>query len=127
MSINNVNISGNLTRDPDLRQMPNGSSVLNFSVAVNDRVKNSETGQWEDRPNYVDCSMFGTRAEGVEPYLRRGTKVSIAGKLRWSQWEKDGEKRSKLSVSVNDLEFMTSRSPAPKPQEYELSDDDIPF
>lgn len=107
MSINRVTISGNLTRDAELRQTASGMAVLGFSVAVNDRRKNQQTEQWEDYPNYIDCSMFGTRAEKIAPYLSKGTKVAIAGKLRWSQWERDGQKRSKVEVIVDEIEFMS--------------------
>ena len=90
MSINRVIISGNLTRDPELRQTASGMPVLGFGVAVNDRRKNSQTGEWEDCPNYIDCTMFGTRAQALSQYLSKGSKVAIEGKLRWSQWERDG-------------------------------------
>lgn len=109
MSINRVTISGNLTRDPDLRTTATGNPVLGFSVAVNDRRKNNTTGEWEDHPNFVDCTMFGTRAEKITPYLSKGTKVAIDGKLRWSQWERDGQKRSKLEVIVDEIEFLSQR------------------
>ena len=108
MSINRVAISGNLTRDAELRQTASGMAVLGFSVAVNDRVKGDD-GQWTDRPNFIECSMFGTRAEKIAPYLSKGTKVTIAGKLRWSQWERDGQKRSKIEVIVDEVEFMSQR------------------
>ena len=110
MSINRVIISGNLTRDPELRQTASGLPVLGFGVAVNDRRKNQQTGEWEDYPNFVDCTMFGTRAESVAKFLQKGSKVAIEGKLRWSQWERDGQKRSKIEVIVDELEFMTSRN-----------------
>ena len=110
MSINRVIISGNLTRDPELRQTASGLPVLGFGVAVNDRRKNQQTGEWEDYPNFVDCTMFGTRAESVSKFLSKGSKVAIEGKLRWSQWERDGQKRSKIEVIIDELEFMTSRS-----------------
>lgn len=109
MSINRVAISGNLTRDAELRQTASGMAVLGFSVAVSDRRKNQQTEQWEDYPNYIDCSMFGTRAEKIAPYLSKGTKVAIAGKLRWSQWERDGQMRSKVEVIVDEIEFMSQR------------------
>ena len=108
MGINKVFITGNLTRDPELRETPNGFQVLSFGVAVNDRWKNQQTQQWEDRPNFVDCTMFGNRAESVPRFLAKGSKVAIEGKLRWSQWEaKDGAKRSKLEVVVDEIEFMS--------------------
>ena len=110
MSINRVIISGNLTRDAELRQTASGTSVLGFGVAVNDRRRNNQTGEWEDYANFVDCTMFGQRAQAISQYLRKGLKVAIEGKLRYSAWERDGQKRSKLEVIVDDLEFMSSRN-----------------
>ncbi|MDO4436510.1 MAG: single-stranded DNA-binding protein [Coriobacteriaceae bacterium] len=107
MSINRVNISGNLTRDPELRATAGGTQVLSFGVAVNDRRRNPQTGDWEDYPNFVDCTMFGTRAEAVNRYLSKGSKVAIEGKLRYSSWERDGQRRSKLEVIVDEIEFMS--------------------
>ncbi len=109
MSINRVVITGNLTRDAELRSTASGTSVLGIGVAVNDRRRNPQ-GEWEDYPNFIDCTMFGTRAEKLQPYLTKGTKVAIEGKLRWSQWERDGQKRSKIEVIIDDLEFMSSRN-----------------
>ena len=157
MSINRVNISGNLTRDPELRATAGGTQVLSFGVAVNDRRKNPQAGDWEDYPNFVDCTMFGTRAEAVSRYLSKGTKVAIEGKLRYSSWERDGQRRSKLEVIVDEIEFMSRGSqggqggygqnggnsygggyaPAPAPQAapapvqappaVDVYDEDIPF
>ena len=107
MSINRVNISGNLTRDPDLRATASGTQVLSFGVAVNDRRRNPQSGEWEDYPNFVDCTMFGTRAEAVRRYLSKGSKVAIEGKLRYSSWERDGQRRSKLEVIVDEIEFLS--------------------
>lgn len=109
MSINRVIISGNLTRDPEIRKTAGGMPVLGFGVAVNDRRRNQQTGEWEDYPNFIDCTMFGTRAEAVSRFLSKGSKVAVEGKLRWSQWERDGQKRSKIEVIVDEIEFMTSR------------------
>lgn len=118
MSINRVIISGNLTRDPEIRQTAGGMPVLGFGIAVNDRRKNSNTGEWEDYPNFVDCTMFGARAEAVSRFLSKGSKVAIEGKLRWSSWEKDnGEKRSKLEVIVDEIELM-SRADGNQAQSY---------
>ena len=107
MSINRVCISGNLTRDAELRATASGMPVLSLSVAVNDRRKNPQTGDWEDYPNFVDCTMFGTRAEKLAQYLSKGTKVAVEGKLHYSSWEKDGQHRSKLDVTVDEIEFMS--------------------
>ncbi len=109
MSINRVAISGNLTRDPELRQTAGGMAILGFGVAVNDRHKNQQTGEWEDYPNFIDCTMFGARAQSVSRFLSKGSKVAIEGKLRWSQWERDGQKRSKVEVIVDEIEFMSQR------------------
>lgn len=141
MSINRVIISGNLTRDPELRSTQSGMDVMSFGVAVNDRRRNPQTNEWEDYPNFVDCTMFGNRARSLHQYLSKGTKVAIEGKLRWSQWERDGQKRSKLEVIVDEIEFMNSRpaaSPAaavdggqqytvPEAPAVEVADEDIPF
>ena len=138
MSINRVIISGNLTRDPELRSTSGGMQVLSIGVAVNDRRKNQQTGEWEDVPNFVDCTMFGTRAESVSRFLSKGSKVSIEGKLRYSSWEKDGQKRHKLEVVVDQIEFMSkgngSGGAAPHaagngavPPLADVYDENIPF
>lgn len=110
MSLNRVMVTGNLTRDPELRQTATGMSVLSFGIAVNDRRKNSQTGEWEDYPNYLDCTLFGARADGLSKILTKGSKVAIDGKLRWSKWEKDGQKRSKVEIIVDSLDFMSQRN-----------------
>ena len=116
MSINRVNISGNLTRDPELRSMPSGTQVLSFSVAVNDRVRDQQSGEWKDRPNYVDCVLFGARAQGLSRFLTKGTKVAVEGKLHYSKWQaQDGSNRSKLEVYVDEVEFMSSRNQGAQP------------
>ena len=126
MSINRVIISGNLTREPELRRTQGGMAILSFGVAVNDRRWNQETGEWEDYANFVDCTMFGNRAESLSNHLSKGTKVAIEGKLRWSQWEREGQKRSKLEVIVDELEFMSSRDRQLDAQ-ADTYDDDCPF
>lgn len=84
MSINSVSISGNLGRDPELRVTPTGTSVLSLSVAVNDRVRDQQTGEWRDRANWVDVVVFGSRADAIAPRLAKGSKVVVSGRLRWS-------------------------------------------
>lgn len=125
MSINRAAISGNLTRDPELRHTAGGTGVLMFGIAVDERRKNPQTGEWEDCPNFIDCTMFGARAESLSRYLAKGAKVAVEGKLRWSQWERDGQKRSKIEVIVDDLEFMSSRSGGS--EAAEAYGEDIPF
>lgn len=139
MSINEVIISGNIVADAQLNTTNGkGTKVLNISVAVNDRRKNQETGEWEEHPNFIDCSMFGPRAESLAPYLLKGTKVAITGSLRQSTWEdkETGKNRSRITVLINNVEFMSQRnnnqgggSAAPaKQEEAETYDtDDAPF
>lgn len=136
MSINRVTITGNLTRDPEMRTTQGGMAIMRLGVAVNDRRRNQQTGEWEDCPNFVDCTMFGSRAEAVERYLHKGMKVAISGRLHYSAWEKDGQKRSKLDVTVDDIEFMSRGGEAAQPAERQgrkadtepgLYDEDIPF
>ena len=147
MSINRVNITGNLTRDPELRATAGGTQMLAFGVAVNDRRKNPQTGAWEDVPNFVDCIVFGSRAEAVSRFISKWSKVAIEGKLRYSSWEnKEGQRRSKLEVIVDEIDFLSRQgqqvtSPAaeaakvadtpaygtPRAPEPEFYDADIPF
>ena len=147
MSINRVNISGNLTRNAELRSTASGTQILSFGVAVNDRRKNQQTGEWEDVPNFVDCVVFGARAEPLSRFLSKGAKVAIEGKLRYSSWEsKDGGKRSKLEVVVDEVEVVgrskgagsgTYQQPTAQPAQQAFTpstppaaavyDEDIPF
>ena len=135
MSINRVILSGNLTRDPELRMTKGGKQVLSFGLAVNDRMRNQHTGEWEDRPNFVDCIIFGNRAEAVAKYVSKGSKVAVEGRLRYSSWEtKDGQRRSKLEVIVYEIEFMSGQGKAnqeaPGGDEQppaDVYDEDIPF
>ncbi len=104
-NINRVIISGRLTRDPEVRATAGGTTVMGLGVAVNDRRRNQQTGQWEDYTNFIDCTMFGNRAESLSRILTKGMLVCIEGRLRWSQWERDGQKRSKIEVIVDEVEL----------------------
>ena len=125
MSINRVIVSGNITREPELRSTGAGTPVLQFGIAVNDRRKNNQTGEWEDYPNFIDCTLFGGRAESLNRYLQKGSKVAIEGKLRWSQWERDGQKRSKIEIIVDDLEFMSKNNA--RYEDESQYEEDVPF
>lgn len=138
MSINRVTITGNLTRDPEVKQTGGGMSVMKIGVAVNDRRKNPQTNEWEDVPNFIDCTMFGDRAAKVAQYLNKGSKVAISGRLRQETWEtQDGQKRSRVGVVIDDLEFMSRSQQQPQaqyqqpqyqqPNAYDLAAEDIPF
>lgn len=131
MSINRVICTGFTTRDAELKATQGGTSVLTFGIAVNDSKRNQQTGEYEDYANYVDCTMFGKRAQALAPHLKKGTKVAIEGKLHYSSWEtRDGQKRSKLDVTVTELEFMQKKGQQPEPQQQsmdDLFDEDCPF
>lgn len=118
MAINKATITGNITRDPELRQTQGGTSVLTIGVAVNDRRKNQQTGEWEDYPNFIDCTIFGNRATGVAPHLQKGMKVAIEGKLNQSRWQaEDGTNRSKIGIIVDEIEFMAKRDGSQRPMQ----------
>lgn len=106
-NINRVTLSGRLTQDATIRQTPGGTQILSFGIAVNDRRKNPQTGEWEDVPNFIDCIIFGTRGQALMQYLTKGQKIALEGKLRWSSWEKDGQRRSKIEVIVDEVELMS--------------------
>lgn len=121
MSINRVVVSGNLTRDPELRATPGGTQVLGFGIAVNDRRRNQQTGEWEDYPNFIDCTMFGNRAEALSRILRKGMKVAIEGKLRYSSWEdkNGGGRRSKVEIIPDEVVLMSQNPNGQQaPQQY---------
>lgn len=123
MSINRVVVSGNLTRDPELRVTPGGTQVLGFGVAVNGRCRNQQTGEWEDYPNFIDCTMFGNRAEALSRILRKGMKVAIEGKLRYSSWEdkNGGGRRSKVEIIPDEVVLMSQNPNGQQaPQQYAL-------
>lgn len=137
MSINRVVLTGNLTRDAEVRRTQGGMAITSFGLAVNDRRKNSQTGEWEDYANFIDVTGFGERYEKLSPYLVKGKKVGLEGKLRYSTWERDGQKRSKLEVIVDEIELLGSKEgssqPRQQPQQEVIDvepgvfDDDIPF
>lgn len=132
MSVNQVAVTGNLTRAPELRATQGGTAVLSFGIAVNDRRKNQQTGEWEDWPNFFECVTFGNRATALSDTLTKGMKVAIAGKLHYSSWERDGQKHSKVDIIANEIELMQNRRPQQEQQEQPTTapqDDygDIPF
>lgn len=113
MSINRVVLVGNLTKDPELRTTSGGTSVLSMRLAFNERRKNASSGEWENIPNYIDVTLFGTRADSLSRYLSKGSQIGVDGRLRWSEWESPGgEKRSKIEVIADDIEFVGGRRDA---------------
>lgn len=125
MALNTVAISGNVTRDPELRDA-GGTQLLRFGVAVNNRKRDAK-GNWVDDPCFVECELWGQRAESMVLFLKKGMKVSVQGSLRYHAWEaKDGSKRSQLTVNVRDIE-LPARVDAQQAAKPAASGYDVPF
>jgi single-strand DNA-binding protein len=145
-NVNRVVLTGNLTRDPELRSLPSGTSVCSLRVASNSQRKD-ESGQWVDKPNYFDVTVWGAQGENCAQYLSKGRPVAVDGRLDWREWEdKDGNKRQSVQIIADRVQFLGSRADAENggrftPQsdvpadtaDFEPaptaagSDDDIPF
>ena len=153
-SLNRIVLCGNLTADPELAYAPSGMAICKLRLAVNERVKNSQTGEWTDRPCYVDITVFGNQAEPCNQYLSKGSPVLLEGKLRYETWETpEGAKRSKHSVVAERVQFIAPRedsaprpaasspaapaapkvtpaqatAPSPPPNDESGDDEDLPF
>jgi single-strand DNA-binding protein len=142
--INRVTLVGRLTRDPELRALPSGTSVLNLGLAVNGRQKD-QSGNWIDKPNFVDVKVFGAQADMLGSHLAKGRRIGVDGRLDWSSWEaQDGGKRSKVEIVAQSVQFLDSRgddgggggggnqfvpagASAGSDADFQGSDDDIPF
>lgn len=133
MSINKVILGGNLTRNAELKNTSGGTAVLTGSIAVNERRKNNQTGEWESYPNYFDFVMYGARAEKMSVYFTKGRKVVIEGRMHQDRWQKEGQNRSKDVVIVDEFEFMDrgenvqNQNQKTVQDEGFLADSDIPF
>ena len=148
-NINRVTVTGNLTRDPELRSTPSGTSVCKLRIAVNTRRKDS-SGQWVDKPNYFDVTVWGQQGENCATYLQKGRPVAIDGRLEWREWDAtDGSgKRSAVEIVADTVQFLGGRNDdggnghrftpesdvpadtsdfAPAAAGPAMSDDDIPF
>lgn len=108
-SYNKVLLMGNLTRDIEIRQLPSGTSVAQFTLAVNERYKD-KSDQWVEKAHFIDCEMFGRRGEVMAQYLAKGSPVFIEGRLKLDTWQdkNDGSNRSKLKVMAESFEFINS-------------------
>lgn len=107
-SINQVILMGNLTRDPELRQTPNGQSVVSFSLALN-RAYKDKNDEWQEATDYIDIVAWAGLAERVAQYLTKGRRCLVVGRMQSRSWEQDGQKRSKVEVLANDVTFLDSR------------------
>lgn len=102
---------GNLTRDPELRQTPNGQNVVSFSLALNRSYKD-QSGEWQEVTDYVDIVAWGPLAERVAQYLNKGSRCLVQGRLQSRNWEQEGQKRSKVEVLANDVTFLNNQGPS---------------
>jgi single-strand DNA-binding protein len=152
-TINTVVISGNLTREPELRSLPTGTSVCELGVAVNERIKDS-AGNWTDRANFFDVTVWGGMGEWVARNVGKGAAVVVEGRLRYEAWETEGQKRSKVKIVANSIiprdggggggnsngysapqsdvpantdDFAAAPAPVAAPVGGGPADDDIPF
>jgi len=108
-NVNVVVITGNLTRDPELRSTGGGTPVCGLRVAVNSRRKD-QSGNWVDKPNYFDVTVFGAQGENCATYLSKGRPVAVEGRLDWREWEgQDGNKRQAVQIIANSVQFLGSR------------------
>ena len=129
MSLNQVSVSGNLGADAELRSTKGGTPVLTFALAVNERVKQAD-GTWGDRASWIDCVLFGARAQALADWLRKGSKVAVQGRLRTSTWERDGVSHKRTEVVVEEVDLMTVRRDKQQSAEQDapgVYDADIPF
>ena len=149
-NINRVVLVGNLTRDPELRHTPSGMAVCSLRLAVNTRRKDAATGEWTEKPNYFDITVWGAQGENCAQYLAKGRPVAIDGRLEWREWDaQDGTKRQAVEIIADSTQFMGGREggsggggggaerpagdfapagSAPMPTSASIADDDdIPF
>ena len=112
-NINRVVMTGNLTADPELRSLPSGMSVCSLRIACNTRRKNGSTGEWEDKPNYFNVTVWGAQGENAARFLSKGRPVAIDGRLEWREWEaQDGTKRQATDIIADSVQFLGSRDDA---------------
>lgn len=111
-NINRVIITGNLTKNPELRSLPSGTSVCTLRVAVNGRRKNPSTQQWEDVPNYFDVTVWGQQGENCARFLSRGRPVAVDGRLQWREWGEEGSKRQAVDIVAETVQFLGARDEA---------------
>ena len=109
-NINRVVLVGNLTRDPELRHTPSGTAVCSLRLAVNTRRKDGATGEWTEKPNYFDVTVWGNQGESCAQYLSKGRPVAVDGRLEWREWDaQDGTKRQAVEIIADTVQFLGSR------------------
>jgi single-strand DNA-binding protein len=136
ININRVVLTGNLTADPELRSLPSGTSVCRLRLATNTRRKDSTSGEWVDKPNYFDITVWGAHGETVARYTTKGSALAIDGRLEWREWDGDHGKRQAVDIIADTVQFLGSPNGRATNHEADAavdealaaaSDDDIPF
>jgi single-strand DNA-binding protein len=118
-SINRVVLVGRLTRDPELRSLPSGVSVCGLRIACSSSRKDAE-GDYHERPNFFDVSVYGGSAESVSRYMRKGSRVAIDGRLEWREWEtSEQQKRQAVSIVAETVQFLDTPGPRRREQEQD--------
>jgi single-strand DNA-binding protein len=108
-NINRVIMTGNLTRDPELRSLPSGMSVCSLRIACNTRRKGAG-GEWEDKPNYFDVTVWGAQGENCAKFLSKGRPIAVDGRLEWREWDTpEGQKRQAVDIIADSVQFLGSR------------------
>ncbi|MBA3717093.1 MAG: single-stranded DNA-binding protein [Actinobacteria bacterium] len=142
-NINRVVLVGNLTRDPELRHTPSGTAVCSLRLAVNTRRKDAATGEWGEKPNYFDVTVWGNQGENCAQYLAKGRPVAVDGRLEWREWDaQDGTKRQAVEIIADSVQFLGGRGETDSEPQFvpagaasdksdfgsgSPADDDIPF
>ena len=125
-NINRIVLTGNLTTDPELRSLPSGMSVCSLRVACNTRRKDQSSGEWVDKPNYFNITVWGAQGENAARYLSKGRPVAIDGRLEWREWESpDGTKRQATDIIADSVQFLGSRGGTEEAGEQSIPDHDF--
>ncbi len=109
-NINRVILTGNLTKDPEMRSTSGGLSICSLRIATNTRRKDGQTGDWVDKANFFDVTIFGRQGENAAQYLSKGRPVALDGRLEWREWQdKDGNKRQSVEIIADNIQFLGGR------------------
>ena len=135
--MNTIQILGNMTRDCELKYAQSGTAIGSFGIAVNKKIKN-QSGGYDDKAMFFDVTAFGKTAENINKYFGKGSRILISGELEFQQWEKDGQKRSKVGIVCQQFDFIDKKSdpqqepqpmrqPAPSVPVIDIDSGSIPF
>ena len=109
-NLNRVVMTGNLTRDPELRSLPSGMSVCSLRIASNTRRKDQATGEWTDKANYFSITVWGAQGENCARFLSKGRPIAVDGRLEWREWQgQDGAKRESIEIIADSVQFLGGR------------------